>query len=108
MLSNYAHANPPINVPLQCLPPTTVDIALELSCNQTLNAALKPHLTKQRVVSLLVEEQLLITSERRVHFAVLVEVRSDGPSTVVHVQEEHHTLADMDEDSNLATAPKRR
>lgn len=39
--------------------------------------------------------------ERGVHFAVFVEVGSDGPSTVVLVEEENHAFADVDEDAYL-------
>ena len=96
------HATSP---PLQRLPPTVIDIPLELPCNQALNAAFEPYLAEQRVVPLLVQKQLMMSSERRVHFAVLIKIWSNRPSTVVPIQEEHHALADVNEHTDLATAP---
>lgn len=94
----------PTCIPLQRLPAAVVDIALELPGNQALNAALKPHLSEQGIVPLLVQEQLVVTAERRVDFAVLVQVRRDGPGAVVLVEKEDHAFANVDEDADLATA----
>lgn len=42
--------------------------------------------------------------ERRVHFAVLIQVRCDGPCAVILVEEEDHAFTDMDENADLTSA----
>jgi hypothetical protein len=36
---------------------------------------------------------------------VFVKIGSNRPSTVIPIQEEHHALADVNEHTDLATAP---
>ena len=91
----------PLSHPSQRLPPPIVNIALQLPRNETLNAALKPHLPQQGIVPLLVEEELMVASERGIDFAVLVEVWCDGPGTMGAVEEENHAFTDVYEDANL-------
>lgn len=50
----------------------------------------------------------MVSSERWVHFAVLVKVRCNSPSTVVLVEKEDHAFANVDEDADLAAASVRR
>jgi hypothetical protein len=38
---------------------------------------------------------------------VFIKVRSNRPSTVVSIQEKHHALANVNEHTDLATAPKK-
>jgi hypothetical protein len=38
---------------------------------------------------------------------VFIEVGCDGPGAVVEVQEEHHALADVNEEADLAAASKK-
>lgn len=90
----------------QRLPPAIVDVSFKLPRNQTLYAALQPNLTEKRIVPLLIKEELVMTSERGVDLAVLVEIRGDSPSAVVAVEEEHHALANVDEDADLTAAPR--
>ena len=65
----------------------------------------QPHLTHQFVVPLLVQEQLVMASERGIRLAVAVEVRRVGEAAAHRlVQEEYHALADVDEDADAAAA----
>ena len=43
-----------------------------------------------------------MTPQRRIHFAVLVEIRSHCPGTVVEIEEKDHAFADVDEQTYLA------
>ena len=89
---------------LQALPPAVVDVALESTCNQALNATLEPHLPQQCVISLLIQEQLVVSAQCWIHFTMLVEIRSNCPGAVIQVEEENHAFANMDKEANLATA----
>ena len=65
----------------------------------------QPNLPHQLVVPLLVEEQLVVAAQGRVRLAVAVEV-GGVREAAAHglVQEEHHALADVDEQSNIPAA----
>jgi hypothetical protein len=94
--------NHPIS--LQTLPPPIVNITLQPPRNQTLHPALQPHLPQQRIVPLLVEEELVVASQRRIHLTMFIEVRGDVPGAVVEVEEENHAFADVQEEADLAAA----
>jgi hypothetical protein len=89
---------------LQRLPSAIVQVTLEPSRNQTLDATFKPHFPEQSIISLLVEEQLVVSAQCGVNFAVLVEVRSDSPCAVIKVEKEDHALADVDEKADVTAA----
>lgn len=89
---------------LQTLPPPVVDIALQPPRDKTLHSAFQPNLPQQRIIPLLVQEELVVTAQRRVDFAVLVEVRRDVPGPVVEIEEENHAFADVYEEADLAAA----
>lgn len=87
------------------LPPTRINIRLQFPTNERLDAMAKPYLTHQLVVALLVEEELVMPSERRIRLAMAVEVRCVGEAAAHGlVQEKHHALADVDEDADAAAA----
>lgn len=46
----------------------------------------------------------MVASERWIDFAMLVQIRSDGPGAVLAVEEENHALADVDKHTDLAAA----
>ena len=83
----------------KCLPAAGVNVAFQSSANTTLNTMLQPDVSKQTVVPFLLEEQLVVSAQCRIRFAMLVQVRRVGPAAVVAVQEEDHTLAHVDEQS---------
>lgn len=89
---------------LQALPSTRIDVALQSPGNHALDPAFQPYLPQQGIISLLIQEQLVVTSQSRVHLAVLVQVRRSVPSAVVEVDEENHAFANVDEEPNLAAA----
>lgn len=96
----------PLSAPsLQRLPPAIIDIALELTRNKALNAAVEPHLAQQRIVAFLIEEQLVVAAQRGVDFTVFVKVGGHGPGTMILIEKENHTFANVDEDSDLTAAP---
>lgn len=68
---------------------------------------IEPDVPKQLVVPALVEEQLVMTPQRRVNLTVLVEVRRVRPGAVLAVHEEDHALADVDEDANCTATPEK-
>jgi hypothetical protein len=92
---------------LHTLPSSIVNLAFQPPRNQTLYATLEPYFPQQCIVPPLVEEQLVMASQRWIYLTVLVQVRRDGPGTVVEVEEEDHTLADVYEESNLAATSVR-
>lgn len=89
---------------LQALPTPIVDIAFQAPSDQTWDSSFQPHLPQQRIVPLLIQEQLVMASERWVHLTVLIEVRSDGPGAMLVVEEEHHAFSNVDEETNVTTA----
>lgn len=50
------------------------------------------------------QKQLVVPSQRGVHFAVFIEVRGDGPGAVVEIQEQDHAFANVHEEADLAAA----
>jgi hypothetical protein len=96
-----------MNSYLQTLPSPIIHVTLQPPRNQALHTAFEPDLPQQGVVPLLIEEELMVPSERRVDLAVFIEVGCDGPGAVVEVQEEHHALADVNEEADLAAASKK-
>jgi hypothetical protein len=89
---------------LQTFPTPTINLTLQPPRNQTLNAALKPHLPQQRIISLLVQEKLMMSTQRGVHFTVFVKIGRNGPGAVIEIEEEDHAFADMDKETNLTAA----
>jgi hypothetical protein len=79
-------------------------ISLQPPRNQTLHPTFEPNLPQQRIIPLLVEEKLVVTTQRGVDFAVLVEIRGHVPGTVVEIEKENHAFADMYEEADLAAA----
>jgi hypothetical protein len=65
----------------------------------------QPDLSHQFVIPLLVQEQLMVPSKRRIRLTMTIQVRRVR-ETAAHglVQEEHHALADVDENANAAAA----
>jgi hypothetical protein len=98
-MKRKTHARPRTPSPqppnLQTLPTPIIYIPFQPPRNQALHTALKPDLPQQRIVPLLIKEQLVVTTQPGVNLAVLIEVRSDVPRTVVEVEEENHAFADM-------------
>lgn len=61
----------------------------------------KPNLPHQLIIPLLIQEKLMVPPERRIRLAVTVqERRVREAATRWLVQEEHHTLANVDEDAD--------
>jgi hypothetical protein len=89
---------------LHALPSPVVDIHLQLPSNQALNSMFEPHFSQQRIIPLLVEEELMVSSQRGINLTVLVEVRRNSPTTVIEIEVEKHTFAYVDEKADIATA----
>lgn len=66
---------------------------------------LKPNISQQRVIALLVQEQLTIPPQARVCLTVLVEIRGIAPATVAGMQIEYIAFAYVDEEPDRATTP---
>lgn len=65
----------------------------------------QPNLPHQLIVPLLVQKQLMVATQRRIRLAVTVEVRRVREAAAHGlVQEEHHALADVDEDADAPAA----
>lgn len=94
-----------LNAVLKCLPTSSVHITFQSSRNDTRNTVVEPCLSEQLVISLLVEEQLMVAAQSRVDFAVAVQIRRMVPATMAVVQEQDHALANVDEYANAAAAP---
>ena len=65
----------------------------------------QPHVAKEPVIPLLVQDELAVPSEARIHLAMAVEVRSVVPAAVVVVKKQDHAFADVDEDADVFAAP---
>jgi hypothetical protein len=65
----------------------------------------EPCLSEQLVISLLVEEKLMVATQSRVDLTVAVQVRRMVPATMAMVQEQDHALANVDEYANATATP---
>jgi hypothetical protein len=65
----------------------------------------EPCLSEQLVISLLVEEELMVATKSRVNLTVAVQIRRMVPTTMAVVQEQNHALANVDKYANTAAAP---
>jgi hypothetical protein len=63
----------------------------------------EPHFPQQRIIPLLVEEELMVSSQRGINLAVLVEVRGNSPATVIEIEVEKHAFAYVDKKADIAT-----
>lgn len=87
------------------LPSTRVNIRLQLPANESLDPMSKPHLPHQLVIPLLIQEQLMVPPQRRIRLAMTIKVRRVRKAAAHWlVQEEHHALADVDEDADSPAA----
>lgn len=48
----------------------------------------------------------MMSSQSGVRFSVFVQVRGNGPSPVIVVEEEHHAFADIDEEPDVAATSR--
>lgn len=64
----------------------------------------QPHIPEQAVVSLLVKDQLAVATKAGIDFAVTVKIGGKVPGTVVVVEIENSTFADVDEETDVFTA----
>jgi hypothetical protein len=64
----------------------------------------KPCLPEQFIISLLIEEKLVVSTQSRIYLTVPVEIGCVIPATVAVVQEQNHALADVYEHANVAAA----
>lgn len=64
----------------------------------------QPHVAQQSIIPLLVENQLAVSSQARVDFAVTVEIGRKVPRAIVVVEVEHRAFADVDEQSDILAA----
>ena len=94
-----------LNAVSKCLPASSVHITFKSSRDDTRDTVIKPCLSEQLVISLLVEEKLMVATKRRVDLAVAVQIRRMVPATMAVVQEQDHALANVDEYANAAAAP---
>lgn len=86
------------------LPPSVVVVSFQLPANRRRNPVRQPHIPQQSVVSLLVEDQLAVPAEARIHFAMPVEVRCEVPGAVAVVEVKDGAFADVDEETNVLAA----
>lgn len=65
----------------------------------------QPNLPHQLIIPPLIQKQLMVPSERRIRLPMAIQIRRVR-ETPAHrrVQEQHHALADIDEDADLAAA----
>jgi hypothetical protein len=90
---------------LNSLPPSVIDIRLQLPRNYTRDPMLKPHGPQKSIIPLLMQIQLSSMSEPRVNLAVLINIGSDHPAARQVVEVEDAALADVDEESDVGLAP---
>lgn len=94
----------PPTPPLQRLPAPIIHIPFKPSSNRARDPVIQPNVPQQLVVALLVQEQLMMSAERRVRLAVLIEIRRNRPAAVSVVQIEDHAFADVDEETDVYAA----
>lgn len=95
-------------MPSTSLPTAVVDFALEFAADLGGNALREPGMTRERIVALLVQDELAAAAKACVGLAVLVEVWSWYPRAVACVQEEDHTLANVDEHAHLPSTSRNK
>lgn len=66
---------------------------------------IKPCFSEQLVVSLLIEEELVVTTQRRVNLTMTIQIRRMVPATMAVMQEQDHAFANVDEYANITAAP---
>jgi hypothetical protein len=66
---------------------------------------IKPCFSEQLVVSLLIEKELVVATQRRVDLTVTIQIRRVVPTTMAVVQEQDHALANVDEYTDIPAAP---
>lgn len=66
---------------------------------------IKPCFSEKLVVSFLIEEELMVATQRRVDLTVSIQVRRMVPATMAVVQKQNHALANVDKYANIAAAP---
>lgn len=66
---------------------------------------IKPCFSEQLVVSLLIEEELVVATQRWIDLTVTIQIGRMVPATVAVVQEQDHALANVDEYANIPAAP---
>ena len=86
------------------LPPPIVIVCLQLPANRRRDPMRQPHIPQQPIVSFLVEDQLAVPAEARIHFAMPVEVRCEVPGAVAVVEVKDGAFADVDEETNVLAA----
>jgi hypothetical protein len=65
---------------------------------------IEPGVTVDGVVTPLIEEQLQVAAQRRIHFAVAVEVWGHRPRAAFVMQVKNAALADVQKDANGTAA----
>ena len=94
-----------MNAVSKCLPTSSVHITFESSRDHTRNAVVKPCLSEQLVISLLVEEQLMMATQSRVDLTVTIQIRRMIPAAMTVMQEQDHALANVDKYANASATP---
>jgi hypothetical protein len=65
----------------------------------------QPDITQETVVPLVVEDELAVSAETGVSFAVTVKVRCEIPGSVRVVKVEHGAFTDIEEQTDVLAAP---
>lgn len=86
-------------------PPAIVDIRLQLPTDRCRDAMRQPHVAKQLIVALLVQDELTVAAQTWINFAMAVEVRCELPRAVVIMQVQYGAFADIDEEADILAAP---
>lgn len=92
---------------LQRLPTSSIHITFESSGDHARDPMIEPSFSKQFVVALLIEKQLMMATEGRVDFAVTVEIGCVVPASMAVVKEQDHAFANVYEDADVTAASGR-
>ena len=95
-----------VKLHLKCFPTARICVSFQLPCNRALHLMIQPHIPQQNIIPLLIQIQLVMPPQRRINLAMLIQIRREKPTAVCAIEEQNHALAHVDEESNVAAAPK--
>jgi hypothetical protein len=97
-------AKPEQNAYSKRLPTPIIRISLQASSNCTRNPMIQPNLPIQLIISLLIQEKLMMSSERRIRFPMFIEIRRMHPRSILTIEEDDHAFANIDEKTYCTAA----
>lgn len=101
MLTLYHASNPD----LYSLPSAVVDVLLQFPADNARDTMAQPDCPQQRIISLIVQEQLPSMSQSWINFSITIYVRGNHPCSTLSVEVEDITFAYVQVETYCSLAP---